>query len=133
MIDSKQMITVAVGVIKNNDQILLAKRPDNVHQGGKWEFPGGKVEPNESVSQALVRELKEELSIEIAHPTHFMNIEHDYPEVKVHLSIYLIEQYKGVVTGNEGQAVEWVAIEDLHHWALPEANKPIVDRLQQVF
>lgn len=130
--NDKKIITVAVGVIKQNHQILLAKRPDNVHQGGKWEFPGGKVEPQESVTQALTRELEEELAITITDASHLLDVHHDYPELTVNLCVYLVEGFSGTPVGNEGQEVVWVAIDDLSNWSLPEANTPIVNALEKI-
>lgn len=73
-------IHVAVGIILNaNGQILLAKRPEHLHQGGKWEFPGGKVELNETVTQALIRELKEEVALNVHSSEPFMALSYDYP------------------------------------------------------
>ena len=126
----QKRIHVAVGVIINiQKQVLLAKRHDHLHQGGKWEFPGGKVEQNESVTEALIRELKEEVDLDINQTTEFMDISHDYPDKHVRLDIHLVTDFTGNAVGVEGQQVKWVDIHDLKDYQFPEANKPIIDKL----
>jgi 8-oxo-dGTP diphosphatase len=126
----QKRINVAVGVIINKQkQVLLAKRHDHLHQGGKWEFPGGKVEQNESVTEALIRELKEEVDLDINQTTELMDISHDYPDKHVRLDIHLVTDFTGNAVGVEGQQVKWVDINDLKDYQFPEANKPIIDKL----
>ena len=81
---------VAVGVIKREDKIFLTKRLAASHQGGKWEFPGGKVEANETLHQALHRELKEEVAIDTLSCTPLMQISHDYGDKKVLLDVFVV-------------------------------------------
>ncbi|MGL5393494.1 MAG: NUDIX domain-containing protein, partial [Shewanella sp.] len=89
-------VHVAVGIIINADaHILLAKRPDHLHQGGKWEFPGGKVEAGESVTAALIRELKEELNLSVQACSPFMLLSYDYPDKQVLLDIHTVEDFSG--------------------------------------
>ncbi|MCE9679880.1 8-oxo-dGTP diphosphatase MutT [Shewanella sp. AS1] len=126
-------IHVAVGVILNsNNQVLLAKRPQNLHQGGKWEFPGGKVETGETTSQALVRELKEEVNLTIELTEPLMVISHDYPDKQVLLDIHTVNHFSGEAEGLEGQQVEWVELTQLANYDFPEANKPIIDALNKL-
>ncbi|MGX9461530.1 8-oxo-dGTP diphosphatase MutT [Shewanella sp. A14] len=126
----QKRIHVAVGVIINqHKQILIAKRHDHLHQGGKWEFPGGKVEKNETVTQALTRELKEEVNIDVSSTTAFMDIRHDYPDKQVRLDIHLVTDFDGQATGVEGQQIEWVEQQTISEYEFPEANKAIVDKL----
>lgn len=123
-------IHVAVGIVINTQkQILLAKRHAHLHQGGKWEFPGGKVEANESVSDALIRELKEEVNLDVSSTTEFMDISHDYPDKHVRLDIHLVTDFSGNASGMEGQQVKWVEVQSLSEYEFPEANKPIVEKL----
>ncbi|MCU7375030.1 (deoxy)nucleoside triphosphate pyrophosphohydrolase [Paucibacter sp. O1-1] len=100
-----------------------------LHQGGKWEFPGGKVEANESVSDALIRELKEEVNLDVSSTTEFMDISHDYPDKHVRLDIHLVTDFSGNALGMEGQQVKWVEVQSLSEYEFPEANKPIVEKL----
>ncbi|WP_445775620.1 8-oxo-dGTP diphosphatase MutT [Shewanella sp.] len=126
----QKRVHVAVGVIVNqHKQVLLAKRHDHLHQGGKWEFPGGKVEANESVTDALIRELKEEVNLQVNSTTEFMDICHDYPDKHVRLDIHLITDFNGNASGMEGQQVKWVKVQSLNEYEFPEANKPILEKL----
>ncbi|QBF83243.1 8-oxo-dGTP diphosphatase MutT [Shewanella maritima] len=127
-------VHVAVGVIVNpNDQILLALRHGHLHQGGKWEFPGGKVEQDETVTQALIRELAEEVNLEVADSTPFMEISHDYPDKHVLLDIHLVTNFSGEAKGLEQQQIAWVDVNELENYQFPEANKPILDKLLAEF
>ncbi len=123
-------IHVAVGIIVNrNKQILLAKRPEHLHQGGKWEFPGGKVEQNETVTQALIRELKEEVALNVHSSEPFMALSYDYPDKQVLLDIHTVRDFTGEAQGLEGQQIAWVDKHELTHYDFPEANKPILAKL----
>ncbi|MCG9698279.1 8-oxo-dGTP diphosphatase MutT [Shewanella sp. Isolate11] len=124
-------VHVAVGVILNNDnQVLLAKRPDHLHQGGKWEFPGGKVESNETTTQALARELKEEVNLSVDDTAPLMTISHDYPDKQVLLDIHTIKSFSGEAQGLEGQMIKWVELSDIENYDFPEANAPIVEAIK---
>ena len=101
-------------------------RDENLHQGGLWEFPGGKIEPTESAEQALARELKEELGISVHAATPLITIRHDYPDLKVQLHVFSVESYSGLVVGREGQPIKWVQPDDLVNYAFPAANQPIM-------
>ena len=127
---SDALIHVAVALIIKDQQILISLRPSDVHQGGLWEFPGGKLEDGESVDQALLRELKEELSIEIKSARPFMQIHHDYGDKKVLLDIYKVNEFSGEPRGAEGQEVKWQPVSDLKVTDFPRANRPIIYTLQ---
>lgn len=122
-------IVVAVGVVLRNHEVFISHRDSSRHQGGKWEFPGGKVEDNESVSDALLRELKEEINIDVISQQPFMVIEFDYPDKHVSLDIHLVTEFAGEPKQLEGQEARWVALQDLGNYEFPEANKPIVEKL----
>jgi 8-oxo-dGTP diphosphatase len=125
-------VHVAVGIIINPaGEILLAKRHDHLHQGGKWEFPGGKVESDETVTQALIRELKEEVSLLVSTSSPFMTISHDYPDKQVLLDIHLVQDFSGLAQGAEGQLIAWVSQAQLKDYEFPEANLPILDKIYQ--
>ncbi|MYM64698.1 Nudix family hydrolase [Pseudomaricurvus sp. HS19] len=122
-----KVIHVAAGVIKDAaGQILIARRPDTAHQGGLWEFPGGKLEAGESAPQALARELHEELGIHVEHCEPLIQIRHDYPDKSVLLDVWTVDAFAGEPHGREGQPVRWVAASDLGNYDFPAANVPIV-------
>ncbi|MFM2478050.1 8-oxo-dGTP diphosphatase MutT [Celerinatantimonas sp. MCCC 1A17872] len=124
-------VNVVVGVIIRNDEILIAKRSAKQHQGGLWEFPGGKVESGEGEVEALARELNEELGIEINPEAcqKRQQIHHQYPDKAVNLNIYWVNDFSGTEQGKEGQPLKWVAKEQLADYPFPEANQPILDEL----
>lgn len=127
-------IQVVAGIIVKNTagnerQVLLAKRNAKQHQGGLWEFPGGKVDTNEDHFSALQRELQEELGITIQNSQFFQEIKFDYSDKQVALNFYLISEYTGNEHGAEGQPLEWVRLSELKNYSFPEANQAIVDRL----
>jgi 8-oxo-dGTP diphosphatase len=124
-------VHVAVGVIVDSaGLVLISKRHDDSHQGGLWEFPGGKVEAGETVQEALARELQEELGICIGPTQALMDIRHDYSDKSVHLDVWRVEEFTGSATAREGQPLRWVAPDELDEYAFPAANEPIVERLR---
>jgi len=126
-------IHVVAAVIYNSkrDQILIAKRPDHLHQGGLWEFPGGKVEDKEVPLQALHRELEEELTISIDQSSSkwLFDVVHDYPDKTVYLEFWEVFEFSGEPSGNEQQDILWVSINELPKYDFPEANKAIINQL----
>jgi len=120
-------IHVAVGVIRDrNGQYLISKRSENLHQGGLWEFPGGKVETNETNYQALCRELHEELDINVLHAEPLIKITHSYPDKQVLLDVWLIDSFNGSVVSLQQQPIKWVSNNELSNYSFPEANKAIL-------
>lgn len=118
---------VAAAVIRGADgRVLIARRPEHKHQGGLWEFPGGKVEAGEAVEAALARELHEELGIDIAASRPLIQVRHDYPDLAVLLDVHEVSAFTGEPHGREGQPLAWVAPRELPHYEFPEANRPIV-------
>ena len=120
-------VHVAAAVIRGtNGKILIARRADTQHQGGLWEFPGGKVEAGESVEAALGRELKEELGIVVEAARPLIKVQHDYPDKHVLLDVWEVSAFSGEPHGAEGQPLAWVSPRELADYAFPEANQPIV-------
>ncbi|ALQ09431.1 MULTISPECIES: 8-oxo-dGTP diphosphatase MutT [Pseudoalteromonas] len=124
-----EIVHVAVGVIKKNNAIFICKRADEQHQGGLWEFPGGKVEAGESVFVALKRELIEEVGLTIHSSSQLMVIEHDYGDKCVKLDVHVVSNFSGEAHGAEGQPSEWVAITELENYDFPEANAEIIEKI----
>lgn len=125
-----KLVHVAVGVIVNADgKILIAKRPLNAHQGGLWEFPGGKVDAGETIEQALLRELHEELAIDVLASQPLIQIRHHYPDKSVLLDVRKINQFLGTPVGNEGQPIRWVDTKELSNFEFPAANRPIISAI----
>ena len=120
-----------MGVVRNSQgEVLIAKRPDKVHLGGLWEFPGGKLEHNENVRQALERELEEELGIQVMEAQPLIKIQQDYFDRLVLLDVWQVWRFHGEVIGKEGQQVAWVRLECLKDFSFPEANRAIVNALK---
>lgn len=128
--DDRLQIAAAVILDATGQQVLLARRPGHLAHGGLWEFPGGKQEPTESIRQALTRELREELDLEVCRAQPFLRIPHDYPQVSVDLHVWIVDQWRGQPRGMEGQVLDWVPLADLPQRAFPAANLDIVAALQ---
>jgi len=126
------ILVVAAALYDAHGRVLIAQRPRGKHQGGRWEFPGGKVGPGESESAALVRELREELGIEVSACRPFMRLKHDYPDRSVELSMWIVERFGGAPQGLDGQELRWVAPADLGHEDLLEADRPFTEALRHL-
>ena len=122
---------VAVAVIEDDcGQILLSRRADHSHQGGLWEFPGGKVDPGETLEQAIKREVWEELGIHVRSHSPLIRINHRYPDRTVMLDVHRITAFSGVPKGIEGQPLVWVTPEVMQDYPMPAADRPIVSALR---
>lgn len=120
-------IDVAVGVVLRENQTYVCLRADNQHQGGKWEFPGGKVEQGEAPQEALHRELYEEIAIKTTDSEPLLLIEHDYGDKCVRLHVFSVTGFDGEPTGAEGQPGKWLALDALEYNDFPAANRDIID------
>ena len=132
---NKRVEVVAAIVVDSQHRILMAQRADWQHQGGKWEFPGGKIESGETHTQALARELKEEVDVQIDQQACelFKAVHHDYSDKQVSLYFYLVKDFSGTAKGLEGQPVMWVNAQTLPQMAIPDANQAIADALLQAW
>ena len=124
-------VHVVAAVIEDKDgNIFIAKRPIDKHQGGLWEFPGGKVEPGESSFDALKRELHEEIGIDVIDAQALIQISHDYPDKSVLLEVWKVNEFNGHAHGKENQKTQWVSKQGLNQYAFPAANAPIITAAQ---
>lgn len=124
-------LQVAVAVIEDDaGRILLTRRAEHLHQGGLWEFPGGKLEPGENIAQALQREIREELGIEVLVHRPLIRISHAYPDRRVVLDVQRVTSWRGEPRGMEGQPLSWVAPEALSNYPLPVADGPVVTAIR---
>jgi 8-oxo-dGTP diphosphatase len=127
------LVHVAVGVILDGDRhILITRRSPHTHQGGLWEFPGGKVEAGEPPTGALARELLEELGIEIGHTSALLEVHHDYGDKAVLLDVQVVWEFRGEARPLEGQPMAWVSVQELGEYSFPEANVPIVTAVEKL-
>lgn len=132
MVNSPKHIQVAVGVITQNKQFFVCRRLAHQHQGNKWEFPGGKIEKNETATEALVRELSEEIGIQTLDCQALTNIEFSYPDKKVSLHVFIVSNFNGQPYGVEGQEAKWVSFDELKVLDFPDANIAIIDALSAI-
>ncbi len=128
--DRSGYLHVAAAVIRRGNEVLIARRPEHLHQGGLWEFPGGKVEPGETVEAALIRELDEELGIRAQSVRPLIRVPHAYSDRRVLLDVREVSTFDGEPHGREGQPLRWVPVERLTDYDFPAANHPIVTACQ---
>ena len=123
-------LDVVAAIIRDAEgRVLLAQRPAHKHQGGRWEFPGGKVEAGEALDHALARELDEELGVSASIFEPFMTVDHRYPELHVRLHFREVKKWQGSAHGREGQPVNWFTYEQMAALEFPAANRPVVKAL----
>jgi len=125
------LLHVAVAVIEDDHgRVLLSQRPEHVHQGGLWEFPGGKLEPGEQLGQALRREIWEELDLKVHSHRPLIQVIHHYPDKSVLLDVHRVTGYCGEALGREGQPLAWVPPDSLKRYPMPAADRPIVSAIR---
>lgn len=125
-----KIVHVAVAVIENSaGAFLIAQRNNHQHMGGYWEFPGGKVEAHETVFQALQREIREEVALDIHAAQPLLKIPFAYPDKQVLLDVWSVTAFSGTARGCEDQTVRWVARNELSNYSFPPANRAILTAL----
>src|ERR1019366_1107016 len=123
-------IEVSAALIFRDGQLLITQRHAKSHLGGLWEFPGGKREPGESFEECLVREIREELGVEIAVGELFEEISHDYPEKSVHLKFFICKLRSGEPRPLDCAAVKWVTKAELADFQFPAADAQLLEKLK---
>jgi 8-oxo-dGTP diphosphatase len=128
----KLVLVAACALIDEIGRILLARRPEGKPMAGLWEFPGGKAEPGERLEMALVRELREELGIDIQESAlvPFAFASHAYPDFDLLMPLYLCREFDGAPQAMEGQTLAWADIGELDAYAMPPADDPLREELK---
>jgi 8-oxo-dGTP diphosphatase len=130
--DKRAIRVVAAALYDAQGRVLIADRPAGKHMAGRWEFPGGKVGNDETLSEALSRELHEELGITVATAHPLMDLTHDYPDRRVELQMWLVKRYTGEPKGLDGQQLKWVEPARLCEEDILEADRPFIEALQNL-
>lgn len=126
----RQIHVAAAAVADAQGRILVARRPEGAHQGGLWEFPGGKLEPGETLAKALDRELWEELGIRVLASSPLIRIHHDYGDRDILLDVHRVAAFAGEPVGREGQPLAWLNPDQMDPAAFPAADRPIITALR---
>lgn len=125
------VLVAACVLVDDQGRVLITRRPQGKPLAGLWEFPGGKVEAGETPEEALIRELKEELGIDVAlsRLTPLTFASHAYPEFHLLMPVYVCRHWQGDMVANEGQGIAWVSPKALSAYAMPPADEPLKDTL----
>ena len=126
--EQKEIIEVAAGVVFRDGRFLITRRPESTHQGGLWEFPGGKLQPGESLRDCLRRELREELGVSVQVGEVLKIVEHSYPDRRVRLHFYRCSIPDPFIP--DRLTFRWVSPSDLSQLEFPEANSSLIQDLQ---
>lgn len=128
------LLVAAIALVDPDGRVLIAQRPAGKHLEGLWEFPGGKLRQGETPEAALIRELKEELGIDVAEsclaPLSFAS--HAYEEFHLLMPLYVCRIWQGAVSAREGQQLKWVRPSKLGDWPMPPADTPLVAALRDL-
>jgi 8-oxo-dGTP diphosphatase len=127
------MIHAVVGVIQKDNKLLVAERPTHKPYAGYWEFPGGKVEKFESPHAALIRELQEELGINVLQAEPWFQHTHVYPDKTVLLDIWLVKDFTGDPIGKEKQQLRWITFPEFNQLNLLEGNIPLLEKIKSLW
>lgn len=126
-------VRAVVGILKRDGKLLVGQRPAGKPYSGYWEFPGGKIEIDESSHAALKRELHEELGIDIVMAKPWFEHTHAYPDKTVYLEMWLVTDFTGEPQGKENQLLKWVTLSEIMDLRLLEGNWPIIEKIKTLF
>jgi 8-oxo-dGTP diphosphatase len=125
------LTVVAVALVDVDGRVLIAQRPPGKQLAGLWEFPGGKLEPGERPEEGLIRELREELGIEVKPaclaPLTFAS--HAYDDFHLLMPLFVCRRWEGFVQAREGQGLKWVKPKDMRNYPMPPADEPLIPHL----
>jgi 8-oxo-dGTP diphosphatase len=132
--NSPLILVAAVVLVDADGRVLLAQRPEGKQMAGLWEFPGGKVDPGETPEAALIRELSEELGIDVAASclAPFTFASHAYPDFHLLMPLYVCRKWSGIPIAREGQRLTWVRPARLADYPMPPADKPLIAMLRDL-
>ena len=126
----KAVTEVVAALIWEGDRFLICQRPAHKTRGLLWEFVGGKVEPGETKEQALIRECREELAVTISVGEVFMEVDHDYPDLNVHLTLFNATISEGTPQMQEHNAIRWITTQDIPQYEFCPADETILQKLR---
>ena len=134
MAGTKLVLVAACALIDPDGRVLIAERPPGKSMAGLWEFPGGKIEAGERPEETVIRELKEELGIDVKEPclAPFTFASHTYPDFQLLMPLYVCRRWEGIVSPREGQAIKWVRPRDLNSYPMPPADLPLIPMLRDL-
>ena len=129
MDSSKNRKEVVAALIYRGARFMICRRPEGKARAGMWEFVGGKAEQGERLEEALIRECREEIGVEIAVGAPYMTVEYDYPDIPVHLTLFYAEIISGEPRPMEGNAIAWITSDEISNYLFCPADEPIIARL----
>ncbi|MEW6450264.1 MAG: 8-oxo-dGTP diphosphatase MutT [Pseudomonadota bacterium] len=131
MMSIKLVLVAACALVDTDGRVLLAERPAGKSMAGLWEFPGGKIEAGERPEETLIRELKEELGIDVREPclAPLTFASHAYPDFHLLMPLYVCRRWEGTVVAKEGQQLKWVKPNKLREYPMPPADEPLISHL----
>ncbi len=128
------ILVVACALLDVDSRVLIARRPEGKSMAGLWEFPGGKVEPGETPEDAIIREIREELTIELCKPclAPISFASHDYEDFHLLMPLFMCRNWEGRITPVEAQELAWVRPNRLRGYPMPPADEPLIAHLQDL-
>ena len=127
------MVEVVAALIWDNDKFMICQRPEHKARGLLWEFVGGKVEPGETIEQALIRECQEELDVSLSVGDVFTDVVHEYPDITVHLTLFNATIAEGIPQKLEHNDIQWIKASQIPQYDFCPADRVILKQISTVF